>query len=573
MNVPSSARTAALLLACALALLWPRAARARKPLRVAVVVGSNLGSKARQKLRYAEHDARKVADVLRELGGFARRDVRLLLGRPLREVVAALRWAERRVRRAQARDPSRGAMLVFYYSGHADGSVLEIGAGRLGYSALRYYLERSRARVRLALIDSCRSGRLVASKGGVRGPSFSIDIADRLASQGFAIVTSSAGNELSHESRRLRGSFFTHYLVSGLRGAADSGARDGRITLSEAYAYAYARTLARTSATFGAIQHPMYELNLSGRGDVVLTTTRGRAHVRIKSAQRVRAVVVEQLGGSVVAETLVGPKEARLSLAPGRGYTVYLIDEQRVREARVVLRSRGAVVTVDAATLDARAPERTARKGRRDAPDEPRAATAPRAPVEAARRVVVAQRSSAASSDRVSREVDVLVARAAPRRGRLRHRVTASALFRAQPVGDGSVVMGAALTYRLQHRPRAPWRPLLVRMTYTQSVLGAGEYFDLGLSAGSGLAVTLDRGWFRISGRFEAYVGYEQMMQPDHGSNSAAFNTIGLLGLQLELGKLLLALDCAGGLRVFSVNEQTVASPDLQIGIGVGWRI
>src|SRR5439155_1760197 len=76
--------------------------------------------------------------------------------------------------------------------------------------------------------------------------------------------------ELALESREIRGSFFTHHFVSGLRGAADASG-DGRVTLAEAYEYAFSRTVSATSGTVVGPQHPAYDYRLSGKGDFVLT--------------------------------------------------------------------------------------------------------------------------------------------------------------------------------------------------------------------------------------------------------------------------------------------------------------
>ena len=50
------------------------------------------------------------------------------------------------------------------------------------------------------------------------------------------------------ESDLLGGSYFSHHLASGLLGDADRSA-DGRVTLAEAYAYAYERTVADTASS------------------------------------------------------------------------------------------------------------------------------------------------------------------------------------------------------------------------------------------------------------------------------------------------------------------------------------
>ena len=55
-----------------------------------------------------------------------------------------------------------------------------------------------------------------------------------------------------------------------MRGDADRD-HDGRVTLDEAYAYAYGRTVAATAATRAGAQHPTYAFDLKGAGDVVLT--------------------------------------------------------------------------------------------------------------------------------------------------------------------------------------------------------------------------------------------------------------------------------------------------------------
>ena len=44
--------------------------------------------------------------------------------------------------------------------------------------------------------------------------------------------------EAAQESDRICASYFTHYLVSGFRGAADLSG-DGKVTLNEAYQFAF----------------------------------------------------------------------------------------------------------------------------------------------------------------------------------------------------------------------------------------------------------------------------------------------------------------------------------------------
>jgi len=293
--------------AIGLALLLAVSAARAETRRVAVVVGANDGAEFRVTLRHAERDARKVAEVLQELGSVAPEDVTLLAQKPTaRDVIAALRAVEKRAEREPI-------ALIFYYSGHADGESLELSGTRLSLKKLRAYLKQSKAAVRLAVLDACHSGAAVRAKGGKRTRkqvSFGLD--GGLAAQGYAILTSSAAGEESQESDEIRGSFFTHHLVSGLRGAADVDT-DKRVTLSEAYRYAYARTL-RQTAKARVAQHPHFDLKLTGGNDVVLTQLAARrARVRVAGKQRAQWILYQPSSGLVVAE---------VDERPGKGVTV-----------------------------------------------------------------------------------------------------------------------------------------------------------------------------------------------------------------------------------------------------------
>src|SRR5205823_5089889 len=104
-----------------------------------------------------------------------------------------------------------------------------------GETPLRY-AEADAARFARVLVE------LVGVKGGTPGPSFQIRLDDDdLASTGYVFLTSSAGDELALESPEIHGSFFTHHLISGMLGQADVSG-DHRVSLAEAYEYAYART-------------------------------------------------------------------------------------------------------------------------------------------------------------------------------------------------------------------------------------------------------------------------------------------------------------------------------------------
>jgi uncharacterized caspase-like protein len=198
MSVRGAGRLVAALALAAALFIHARTASAEIR-RIAVVVGSNHGDGGHAPLRFAEQDATKLSAVLGEIGGLLPGDLVLLRGPTLAEVRAALDEAARRIAAWHA--AGRGqAVLLFYFSGHSDGEVLELGGQPLPFGELRRRLHESGADVRLAIVDSCRSGALLALKGGTLGQPFDIRMADDLGSTGEAFIASSAADEAALES-------------------------------------------------------------------------------------------------------------------------------------------------------------------------------------------------------------------------------------------------------------------------------------------------------------------------------------------------------------------------------------
>ncbi|HEX4449257.1 MAG TPA: caspase family protein [Kofleriaceae bacterium] len=295
--------------------------------RVAIVVGNNVGNGDRPALHYAETDASKFADVLLELGGVAPADLALLQGKDLAALDAALARAKQRIAAFHA-DPADRVVVLFYFSGHSDGEALELGKDRLSFGDLREWLATAGADVRVALVDSCKSGALLAAKGGTPGPAFQIRLTDDVASTGEALLTSSAADEVALESREIGGSFFTHHFISGLRGAADASG-DGIVTLNEAYQYAYAHTIKTTGETVIGPQHPAYDYRLSGQGELVLAElTKPTARLslphgfeRILVADRARDEVIAEVGPD--AREVVAVKAGRYSIRAWHAGKIY----------------------------------------------------------------------------------------------------------------------------------------------------------------------------------------------------------------------------------------------------------
>jgi Caspase domain len=241
--------------------------------RAALIVASNDGGPTKQKLRFAGQDALTFAGVLQTLGDLRPEEETVLLEPTVADFRAAVQKTLRRLRLtdAQGVEAPRKRELIFYYSGHSDAEGLLLKDGRIAYAEVRRLLVDTvgtPADIRIAIVDACASGALARDKGGVFHKPLVID--KEFNVRGYAILTSSSANEVSQESDALQGSYFTNALVAGLRGAADRN-RDERVTLGEAYQYAFDETVRRSAKSLSGGQHPHYALQMSGAGDVVLT--------------------------------------------------------------------------------------------------------------------------------------------------------------------------------------------------------------------------------------------------------------------------------------------------------------
>ncbi|WP_304608697.1 caspase family protein [Hyalangium versicolor] len=282
--------------------------------RLALLVGVNDGGPGRERLRYAVTDAQAFAKVLSELGGVSPADRVLLLDTGRTGLMDGFAKVKAMAESARASGASRVEVLL-YYSGHSDDEGLLIQGERVDYGELRRSLMGLPADVRIAVLDSCASGAFARRKGGASRPAFLVDAGSQV--KGQAILTSSSEDESSQESDRLGGSFFTHHLVSGLRGAADV-TRDGRVTLNEAYQFAFHETLARTERTQRGAQHPAYDIELAGTGDLVMTDLRATSAGLVLSEGLEGRFFVRDEAGVLVVELMKLPGRAtELGLAPG----------------------------------------------------------------------------------------------------------------------------------------------------------------------------------------------------------------------------------------------------------------
>jgi Caspase domain len=338
---------AVLLLALARAGAEPRAATSG-PRRFALVAGNNDGGYDTRPLLYATADARKIHTVLTELGGVDRGDATLLLDGSAGDFLGAL--ADLEGRAAQAARQGQRTTLIVYYSGHAKEGALRLGGSRVDLEALKQRLAgASPAHVRIGIFDACRSGNRL--KGARKGPGFEIQADGGQDARGLVLLTSSSADEDSQESDAIAGSYFSHHLMSGLRGSADRSG-DRRVTLSEAYEYAYARTVAETAETAAGAQHPTFDYDLKGNGNLVLAElgTRGEGLYLPARAPAGVYYLVEAGRGVVAAEVLkVADLDRVIALSAGR-YQVKRRLPDRLRLGQVEVPA-GRLVTLDEGAL------------------------------------------------------------------------------------------------------------------------------------------------------------------------------------------------------------------------------
>jgi hypothetical protein len=308
----------------------------------ALIVGSNAGGPGQTALRYSEDDARRVAATLLELGG-ATADAIDVVVHPTPAVLRD-HLDKLTARVAADRAAGRQARVMFYYSGHARATAIDLGPEQLALGELRQRLFAIRATLTVVVLDACQSGAFSRVKGAQPAADFSFNSRQRLDASGIAVLASSSSSELSQESEQLRSSYFTHHLLVGMRGAGDSNA-DGQVTIDEAYRYAYHQTLLATAQTAVGGQHVSLEVDLKGHGDVALSFPRAAtAAIELPGPLEGQALVEHKRARTVIAETYKAKgAPVRIAVAPGE-YRVLVRHAGRLARCEVSTGTGTAVV-------------------------------------------------------------------------------------------------------------------------------------------------------------------------------------------------------------------------------------
>jgi len=305
---------------------------AAQPVRLALVVTTNEGLGSEEMLRYADSDGGQVAEVLVELGSFradrvvrVRDATRASLEAGLSEVVVAA---------AQLGEAGAEVDLFVYYTGHAGEDGLHLAGEAMPLAELKAAARVVPAHRRVFVVDACQSGQLMRSKGAVL-----TSVGDN--PRGFAPppeeawITSSGAEENAFEVDKRRGALFTHFFISGARGAADSD-DDGQVTLSELYSFTQRQTSA-AAARSGVVQRPRWA---GEHGDWAVSAP-GASSTGIEAVGLVSEplLVVRRDSQRVAAELPVG-SGGRLALPSGR-YQLISVNRGRPRMAELVVGKQG----------------------------------------------------------------------------------------------------------------------------------------------------------------------------------------------------------------------------------------
>jgi hypothetical protein len=296
----------------ALAVVLFAGAAGAEPVRLLLAVGARHGAADEAGLRYSTDDARRVRDVFVALGG-VRPENAVLLPDP---TLGQLRTVMDRLTERARGFPKNELTFVFYFSGHGDSRALHLAGEVMPMPELSARIAGVSAALRIVITDACRTLRM---KGATAERAFDVRLGAKQTASGTAWIHAAADGEAAQESDALGGAVFTHYLVSGLRGAADRDA-DRRVTLAEVYAFAYHLTLFRSARSAGVLQRPAAALELEERAPVVLTeTTRRSALLRLPAGADQQYLVYALGARAVVAEAWGSRGRAsELALSPGR---------------------------------------------------------------------------------------------------------------------------------------------------------------------------------------------------------------------------------------------------------------
>ncbi len=189
-------------------------------------------------LRYTDDDAYRMHSFLKSPEGGALSDsqIRILIDEDATKV---------KIKGAMEDIFSQAGpndLVMLYYSGHGlKGAFIPIDFdgfnNRLDHEEVSEIFSRSPAKYKLCIADACHSGSLLAMKSANVGNvlnNYYKTLSN--ATAGTALIMSSKSEETSLESSGLRQGVFSHFLIRGLKGEADTD-KNKVVTVDELYTF------------------------------------------------------------------------------------------------------------------------------------------------------------------------------------------------------------------------------------------------------------------------------------------------------------------------------------------------
>ena len=237
-------------------------------------IGINQYKNSKYNLNYAVADISSVVDYIKAngIGIFKNIDAKYLI-----DLQATKSNIVEELNRISVQS-NESDVFVLYYAGHgvmSEGSsdvakdyymVLSdvyqmFGNDNLlaekGLSAgeLREFCKKIKAQKQVILLDACQSGGATETFA-MRGASEEKAIIQLAQSTGVFLISSTGAEQFATEFAELKHGVFTYALLDGLKGAADGGNKDGKITIKELESYLNDRIPELTQKYRGSMQFP-----------------------------------------------------------------------------------------------------------------------------------------------------------------------------------------------------------------------------------------------------------------------------------------------------------------------------
>lgn len=191
-------------------------------------------------LKYTDDDAYGINTFLRspEGGAVKKSNIKVLID----EAATKNRILE--ALNSFAAKADENDVFLFYFSGHGLPEALlpidyegEFSDGKLLHKELVKIFKSSRAKSKVVIADACYSGNMLAYRGGSYESSMENYYNEIQANEGGLVMfMSSKAEETSIENNGLRQGIFSHFLMRGLYGAANTD-NDNLIRLDELFEY------------------------------------------------------------------------------------------------------------------------------------------------------------------------------------------------------------------------------------------------------------------------------------------------------------------------------------------------